>query len=609
MGKLSRLFVFSLLLPGSILSQQVNQTWTFNVGGLTRKSIVYVPSGINNPPLLISMHGMGIPASMNQGMMKFEPIADREKFIVTYPESAPGSDLRWDLGGDKDIKFIEAIIDSMDKRFSIDRNRVYASGFSMGGMMSYYLACKIPEKIAAIAPGCGYPLGGQSGCTKTRPVPIFHIHGTADDFVAYSNLHNFLNNKIREYGCPQTAQRTEPYPVSNPNSKSFKEYWGPCTDNNGMTSEITLISVTGMIHDWATPGKANANDDPAFKGKPFDVNGSEEAWAYLKTQSLTGAGYRLAVSTRGRGEVTRSPDESYYKKDTQVTLKAEPSEGWVFEGWSGDANGNQNPLTVTMNSSKSITASFVTEDGKRDLVLNGNFSSGTDHWTFNNWSGKGTGSVVDGEYRLTISETGNNYYDIQVVQPGILLEQGKAYRLVYDAYASANRVLNINVGMPVEPWTTFLTNVTDGEIAVNLTASKQTFTLDFIMEEPTYEDSRVEFSAATATPSVYIDNVSLYEIQPVEVSLKRSKGGVNSLKIRKNGSVINFTFNTSGAGSATLGIYDLKGKVVHTEHFKAHSGSVQRLNLETSVIPEGYYIAKISRGNTAFAKGFVVTGR
>ena len=174
MGKLSRLFVFSLLLPGSILSQQVNQTWTFNVGGLTRKSIVYVPSGINNPPLLISMHGMGIPASMNQGMMKFEPIADREKFIVTYPESAPGSDLRWDLGGDKDIKFIEAIIDSMDKRFSIDRNRVYASGFSMGGMMSYYLACKIPEKIAAIAPGCGYPLGGQSGCTKPVRCPFSH---------------------------------------------------------------------------------------------------------------------------------------------------------------------------------------------------------------------------------------------------------------------------------------------------------------------------------------------------------------------------------------------------------------------------------------------------
>jgi hypothetical protein len=72
------------------------------------------------------------------------------------------------------------------------------------GMFSYTLACKIPDKIAAIAPGNGYPLGGESGCTKTRPVPMFHMHGTADDFVKYSGIHAFLNTKIAEYGCPAT---------------------------------------------------------------------------------------------------------------------------------------------------------------------------------------------------------------------------------------------------------------------------------------------------------------------------------------------------------------------------------------------------------------------
>lgn len=262
------------------------QTWTdFQVGSTTRKALVYVPSGIDHPPLLISLHGMGIGAGWHQsGMMKFEPIADREKFIVVYPEA--DQDLRWDLGGTHDIDFMLAIIDEMSAQHGIDLDRVYASGFSMGGMFSYTLACKIPDKIAAIAPGDGYPLGGEFGCSTARSVPIFHMHGTADDFVKYSGIHAFLSTKLAAYGCPMDAVRTEPYPASNPSSQSFKEYWGPCVNAGGQTSEIVLISVTGMIHDWATAGKPNANEDPSFTGKPFDIDGSEEAWAFLKTHSL-----------------------------------------------------------------------------------------------------------------------------------------------------------------------------------------------------------------------------------------------------------------------------------------------------------------------------------
>jgi MYXO-CTERM domain-containing protein len=156
----------------------------------------------------------------------------------------------------------------------------------MGGMFSYTLACKIPDKIAAIAPGNGYPLGGLFGCSRARPVPIFHMHGTADDFVAYSGIHAFLGTRVSEYGCPTAPERTEPYPPGNPGSRSFKEYWGPCVNGSGQTSEVVLVSVTGMIHDWATAGKPNANEDPEFNGKPFDIDGSEEAWAFLKTHSL-----------------------------------------------------------------------------------------------------------------------------------------------------------------------------------------------------------------------------------------------------------------------------------------------------------------------------------
>lgn len=266
-----------------------------------RTAIVYNPTGYKNPPLVISMHGMGIPASWNQGMMMFEKYADtaKEKFITVYPQ---GEDNRWDLGGTKDVNFIVAIIDSMVKRYGVDRNRVYASGFSMGGMMSWYLSCKIPDKIAAIVPGNGFPLGGMSGCSEVRHVPVLHIHGTADDFVKYTDFVNSFNPSQRtRYGCPTTAVKTSPYPANKPTSLSFKETWAPCV-KNGLRSEISLIHVTGMIHDWATPGKANANEDPKYKGKPFDIDGTQEAWNWMKLQSLNGT---TGVSARPSAEAAR----------------------------------------------------------------------------------------------------------------------------------------------------------------------------------------------------------------------------------------------------------------------------------------------------------------
>jgi poly(3-hydroxybutyrate) depolymerase len=193
------------------------------------------------------------------------------------------------------VNFILAIIDSMYNRYQIDRNRVYASGFSMGGMMSWWLSCKIPDKIAAIVPGDGYPLGGMSGCSEVRHVPALQIHGTADDFVSYSGfVGSFLPSQITRYGCPTTAVKTSPYPVGvngrnaaqlAQGSKSFMEYYGPC-EKDGLTSELALLSVDGMIHDWATPDKLNTNDDTKYNGKPFDVNGTWEAWNFMKTHSL-----------------------------------------------------------------------------------------------------------------------------------------------------------------------------------------------------------------------------------------------------------------------------------------------------------------------------------
>ena len=68
--------------------------------------------------------------------------------------------------------------------------------------------------------------------------------------------------------------------------------------------------------------------------------------------------YTLTINTVGSGTVTKNPDKATYNADEVVTLTANPSTGWSFSAWSGDANGTANPTTVTMNGNKTVTATF-----------------------------------------------------------------------------------------------------------------------------------------------------------------------------------------------------------------------------------------------------------
>jgi uncharacterized repeat protein (TIGR02543 family) len=68
--------------------------------------------------------------------------------------------------------------------------------------------------------------------------------------------------------------------------------------------------------------------------------------------------YFTLTTSASNGTVTKNPDYTSYASGTQVTLTATPAEGFVFAGWSGSASGTTNPLVVTMDGKKTITATF-----------------------------------------------------------------------------------------------------------------------------------------------------------------------------------------------------------------------------------------------------------
>lgn len=536
MSKLMKCLMLSLLLVGTGFAAK---SWTLKVG--SRSAIIYAPDQRDNPALIVSMHGMGLGTWWTPDAMRFEALADTANFVVAYPE---GENNSWDIGGNKDVNFILAIIDSMYNRYQIDRNRVYASGFSMGGMMSWHLSCKVPDKIAAIVPGDGYPLGGMSGCSEVRHVPALQIHGTADDFVSYSGfVGNFMPAQRARYGCPETPVKTSPYPteVNGRNasqlaqgSSSFMEYYGPC-EKDGLVSEMALLSVVGMIHDWATPDRANTNEDGKYTGKPLDVNGTWEAWNFMKKHSLNGA--------------------------------------------------------------------IATIPAHRDSIYNGDFKEGSAAWKLNVWDGEATGSVVDEEYQLKMNSVGTSNYQIQLIQVGLILEQGKYYEVSFDAYAASNRTLEVNVEKDTDPWTSYLQSLQN----FDLTTSKTKHTFTFAMEEPTDSNSRISFNAGASIETVFLDNISIKSV-PKPTALSSIDYSKTNMNIRCENSLLKMDFRAPQKGTISFSLFDLKGNQMKVNALPIRQGENQLWVSDLSQLPKGMYVVQINVGKTLLYRTKILNG-
>jgi MYXO-CTERM domain-containing protein len=286
------------LMAMALVGQTANASESLDIpvssGGntSTRHLNYYAPPGLNHPAMVIAMHGAGGNGDNLAEGWGWDAIAEREKILVVTPSGNGG---QWVIWGDDDVDFIKAIIETMADRFDIDRNRVYATGWSMGGMMSYYLACHLPDKIAAIGPSSGYLIYGQSGCSDAHHVPIYHIHGQWDDFVKYSDLHDYLNNNwINAYGCPTTADTSDAGTRPDPNTPgtTLREYWGPCL-KDGKTSEIYLETY--------------------WKPHAYGNQETEVFWNFFKNYSLSDAIPGVAIYQHNdfKGRMNRLVAGSY----------------------------------------------------------------------------------------------------------------------------------------------------------------------------------------------------------------------------------------------------------------------------------------------------------
>lgn len=287
------LLVVLSFVSSTLVNAQPIVPGTLNYGGVTREYRLYVPAIYNAAtpvPLVFNLHGYGSNMQQQEFYGNFQPIADTANFIIVHANGRlDGTGTRfWNTFGSSttvdDLGFLVALLDNISANYSIDQDRVYSTGMSNGGFMSYDLACFRSSRFAAIASVTGTMIAPRfSTCACTHPMPVMQIHGTADATVPYAGGGGFVAiETMVEYwrnfnNCATTPTVTQ-VPNTNTTDGCTAEQIVYSGGNAGSTVEF--FKVTGGGHTW--PGAA-FNTGVTNQ----DFNASVEIWRFFSQYRLS----------------------------------------------------------------------------------------------------------------------------------------------------------------------------------------------------------------------------------------------------------------------------------------------------------------------------------
>lgn len=220
--------------------------------GVARRFIVHVPEahdGAVAAPLLVNMHGLLSNPEQQVQWSEMNAAADPRGYIGVYPAGTGNS---WNAGsccgsassgGVDDVGFIRALVADVSSAVCIDPQRVYGTGMSNGGHMSFRLACEAADIFAALAPVAGAMRVGD--CAPGRPVPVFAFHGVQDLIVPYADDVSSIDGWAARNGC-------DPEPVQEDFTGGNCRRWQGCDAD----AQVGLCTLDPMGHCW--PGGSEA---------------------------------------------------------------------------------------------------------------------------------------------------------------------------------------------------------------------------------------------------------------------------------------------------------------------------------------------------------------
>ena len=291
MKKTKLFFAIVILLTTNLTQAQQTLNESFLHNGVQRDYTIHIPTNYvqgNAVPLLFCFHGYTSNAGNIMFYSNFNAISDTANFIVVYPQGTllSGS-THWNVGGwttgstADDIGFTEAMIDSISADYSIDPKRVYSTGMSNGGYMSFLLACQLSSKIAAVASITGSMTPQMyNACNPQHPTPVLQVHGDADGTVPYNgdptwtkSITDVIAYWVDYNNCDTSASINSLPNINTGDGSTVDQFVNTNGDN---CSSVEHFKVYGGDHDW-----------PGAWGN-MDMNASIEIWRFLSRYHING---------------------------------------------------------------------------------------------------------------------------------------------------------------------------------------------------------------------------------------------------------------------------------------------------------------------------------
>jgi polyhydroxybutyrate depolymerase len=280
---------------------RADEVVTLTHQGVERMATIYKPPGLPGGPAatVIGLYGRGQGVEHFRDWLHLDAAANREHFLVVYPDAI---DKEWSYGrpivrematvnGEPadDLGFIRRLIDDLIQTQRADPARIYVTGASRGGLMTYTIACALADRIAAAAPLiAGMTEYQREACKPAKPLPIVSVDGTNDTDLRYDGWMDPLGRLLSipetmEYwrvqnGCTKQSGKDVQHRDRADPTRIWLIDWTDCTTG----APVRLYRVNGGGHQVPSLSPNAETNQQHFGNRNHDIETADEVWSFFK---------------------------------------------------------------------------------------------------------------------------------------------------------------------------------------------------------------------------------------------------------------------------------------------------------------------------------------
>lgn len=324
---------------------------------------------------------------------------------------------------------------------------------------------------------------------------------------------------------------------------------------------------------------------------------------YVRVYQLqeTAGPFSLTIEPATGGSVEVSPNMESYPEGTMLTLTAKPQDGYEFDKWLHV--GSANPLIIDISTNTILIPGFKK---KNELIQNGDFSQGLNVWGnlyFQSTQWKATGTVVDGLYKINVTQPGTANWHIVHQQGGIPLEKGVTYLITFDAWADNPNSMDVFLSKNHSDYGAYYSTIKA------ITTTKQKFSWTVKMAQASDLNCRFGFGLGKFTGNVYLDNVSIEKLVPTGIeNISRIQDDQFELFPNPANEFLLISNKSGKTLQPTIKLYNLQGQLISNlwQNKPIVAGQQIRVNLKDGKAVTGIYFLNISTPEKSTTKKIII---